>query len=240
MRIAQGPSPVPTITWWVSAGRRINDGNLATSFWGISDHWPSPGESGARERRSTLFSMFRSGMAIAVALAATAALSGSAGSASPASRAACPTSTVHYTHYPGTAAGLGNLPWVGASPASEGLVGLLVYWREDWRAAHLATAQMYSGGQAPNGGLKMKILWAFLAPKAKRATDAQMLTVKARRLDGPGKTWQRFTAISYSGQNRAPSYASVINLPVPGCWRIEATAGSLHGTSTFRALSRSE
>jgi hypothetical protein len=99
---------------------------------------------------------------------------------------------------------------------------------------------MYAGGQAPNGGLNMKILWAFLAPKAKRATDAQMLTVKAHRLDGAGKTWQRFNAISYTGQNRAPSYASVINLPVPGCWQIEATAGSLHGTTTFRALSPSE
>jgi len=120
------------------------------------------------------------------------------------------------------------------------LVGLLAYWRQDWRAAHVTTAQMYAGGEAPNGGLNMKVLWAFLAPKAKRATDAQMLTVKARRLDGPGKTWQRFTAISYSGQNRAPSYASVINLPTPGCWRVEATAGSLHGTTTFRALSPSE
>jgi hypothetical protein len=128
---------------------------------------------------------------------------------------------------------------VEASPVSEGLVGLLVYWRDEWRAANVTAAQMYAGGQAPNG-LNMKVLWAFLAPKAKRATDAQMLTVKARRLDGTGKTWQRFTAISYSGQNRAPSYASVINLPTPGCWRVEATAGSLHGTTTFRALSPSE
>jgi hypothetical protein len=184
--------------------------------------------------------MFRSGMAIAVALAATAAFSGSAGSAPAASRSTCPTSTVHYTHYPGTGLGLGHLPWVGASPVSQGLVGLLWYWSEDWRAVHLTAAQMYAGGQAPKGGFNMKILWAFLAPNAKRATDAQLLTVKARRLDGPGKTWQRFNAISYSGQNRAPSYASVINLPSPGCWRIEATAGSLHGTTTFRALSPSE
>jgi len=86
----------------------------------------------------------------------------------------------------------------------------------------------------------MKILWAFLAPKAKQATDDQMLTVKARRLDGPGKTWQRFTSIGYAGQNGAPSYASIIDLPTPGCWRIEATAGSLHGVATFRALSESE
>ena len=184
--------------------------------------------------------MFRCGMAVAVVLAATAALSVAAGSTPSALPPACPTSTVHYTHYPGGGVGLGQLPWVNATPVSQGLVGLLWYWRDDWRAAHLTTAQMYAGGQAPNGGVNMKILWAFLALKAKRATDAQMLTVKARRLDGPGKTWQRFSAISYTGQNRAPSYASVINLPSPGCWRVEATAGSLHGVTTFRALSPSE
>jgi hypothetical protein len=137
--------------------------------------------------------MFRSGMALAVSLAATAALAGSAGSAP----SACPASAVHYTHYPGTASALGQLPWVGASPASQGLVGLLWYWREDWRASHLTTAQMYAGGQAPNGGLNMKILWAFLAPKAKRATDAQMLTVKAHRLDGAGRPG--------SGSTRSPT-----------------------------------
>ncbi len=171
-----------------------------------------------------------------VALVAVAALPPLAGGGSTASRVACPASIVRYTHYPGTGVGLGNAPWVQASPTSQGLVGLLWYWPDDWRVSRVPSAQMYAGGHAPNGGVNMKILWAFLAPKARHATDAQVLTVKARQLDGPGKTWQRFTAISYTGQNRAPSFASIIDLPTPGCWRIEATAGSLHGVATFRAL----
>ena len=32
------------------------------------------------------------------------------------------------------------------------------------------------------------------------------------------------------------TFASVIDLPAPGCWRVDLTAGSLHGTTTFLAL----
>jgi len=140
------------------------------------------------------------GMAIAVVLAATAALSASAGGARSAP-SACPASMVHYTHYPGNGLGLGQLPWVEASPVSQGLVGLLVYWREDWRAANVTAAQMYAGGQAPNG-LNMKVLWAFLAPKAKRVVrvehrlgaerravgvwDIGVLTARDEPIDGDG------------------------------------------------------
>lgn len=174
-----------------------------------------------------------------VVLVAAATSSTIAGGTSSSSRVDCPTSTVRYTHYPGTGVGLGNGPWVQASPRSQGLVGLLWYWREDWRASRVTSAQMYAGGHAPSGGVNMKILWAFLEPKARTATDAQLLTVKGTRLDGSGKTLQRFHLISYTGQNRAPSFASVIDLPAAGCWRLDLTAGSLHGTTTFRALNAS-
>ena len=86
----------------------------------------------------------------------------------------------------------------------------------------------------------MKILWIFLGAKARRATDGQLLVVKGKRLDGPGKSWQRFSAISYTGQNRAPSFASVIDLLAAGCWRLDLTAGSLYGTTTFTALSATQ
>jgi hypothetical protein len=143
---------------------------------------------------------------------------------------------VHFTHYPGGGQGLGELPWVKASPATQGLVGLLAYWPEEWRTQHVTGAQIYSGGKSPASGRNTKILWTFLAPRARKATDAQTLVAKGTRLDGPGRTWQQFHAISYTGQNRAPSFASIIDLPTPGCWRLDLTAGSLHGTTTFRAL----
>ena len=162
-----------------------------------------------------------------------------------ASFPACNASAVHFTHYPGRAPGLGQLPWVQgslvkASPSSEGLVGLIWYWNDRWRAEGIKNAQLYAGGHAPAGGPNMKILWIFLGAKARRATDAQLLVVKGKRLDGPGRSWQRFSAISYTGQTRAPSFASVIDVPVAGCWRLDLTAGSLHGTTTFAALSANQ
>jgi hypothetical protein len=167
---------------------------------------------------------------VGVLVVAATAPRATSGSAVP-----CATSVVHYDRYPGTGRALGRAPWVRASPISQGLVGLLAYWTDEWRAGRVTTAQMYAGGTSPVGG-NMKILWAFLAPKARTATDAQLLTVKGKRLDAPGKSWQRFHPISYTGQNRAPSFASVIDLPSPGCWRLDLTAGSLHGTTTFLAL----
>jgi hypothetical protein len=162
-----------------------------------------------------------------------------------ASLAACNASAFHFTHYPGGAQGLGQLPWVKgsqveASPSSQGLVGLIWYWSDRWRAERIKSAQLYAGGHAPAGDPNMKILWIFLGAKARRATDAQLLVVKGKRLDAPGRSWQRFSAISYSGQNRAPSFASVIDVPAAGCWRLDLTAGSLHGTTIFTALSANQ
>ncbi len=157
-----------------------------------------------------------------------------------ASLSACDASAVHFTSYPGRAQGLGQLPWVKGSPSSQGLVGLIWYWSDRWRAERIKRAQIYAGGHAPAGEPNMKILWVFLGAKARRATDAQLLVVKGKRLDGPGRSWQQFSAISYTGQNRAPSFASVIDLPVAGCWRLDLTAGSLHSTTTFNALSANQ
>jgi hypothetical protein len=86
------------------------------------------------------------------------------------------------------------MPWIRASPTSQNLVGLLWYWPADWNAEKVNRAQMYPGGHTPDGEKNMKILWTFLAPKAKRVLNAQTLIVKGRRLDGVGETWQRFTA----------------------------------------------
>jgi hypothetical protein len=61
------------------------------------------------------------------------------------------------------------------------------------------------------------------------------LIVQARRLDGPGKTWQQFGPIGYDGQNGAPSYASIIVLPSEGCWKLRLAAGAAHASVVFQA-----
>jgi hypothetical protein len=117
-------------------------------------------------------------------------------------------------------------------------VGLLWYWPTDWRDQALRGAAVFTGGVDPEGH-SVKILWTFLSPTAKHSLTAGTLIVKGERLDGPGKSWQRFTGISYQGQNGAPSYASIINLPVPGCWRLTLTAGHLRAAVTLAAVAPS-
>lgn len=148
----------------------------------------------------------------------------------------CATASVHYTHRPGLGEQLGSLPWIEGVPAAQQLVGLLWYWPDAWRAQGQTSATIYSGGRAPGGRSNMKILWVFQSPKARTAANASQVVIKGHRLDGPGKSWQRFVEIAYGGQNGARSYASIVNLPSPGCWRLDLTAGPLHGSAVFAVL----
>jgi hypothetical protein len=148
----------------------------------------------------------------------------------------CSAAPVHTEPYPGAAPGLGSLPWVRGAPASLGLVGLIWYWPDAWRDVH--TARIYTGGETPGGnGPNMKVRWAFLSQRAKRLYAGGDLIVQGRRLDGSGHTWQRFVPIGYAGQNGAPSFASIIDLPSAGCWRLRLSAGGLRATVDFLAVS---
>jgi hypothetical protein len=141
---------------------------------------------------------------------------------------------VQYTDYPGTGEGLSGLPWVRGEPPDAGLVGLLWYWPQDWQRRHLREARIFTGGVAP-AGYNVKILWAFLAPSAKDRGGGE-LVVEGDRLDGPGAFRQEFAAIGYAGQRGAPSYASIIDVPRPGCWRLTLTTGDLRASVDFRAV----
>ena len=171
-----------------------------------------------------------------LALAAIASSAATGRVSTAAARTECGTAQLHYTPYPGGAPGLGQLPWVRGTSRGLGLVGLLWYWPTEWRDRQIDRAVIYPGGKAP-GGPNMKILWAFLSAKAKRAFTGGSLIVKGQRLDGPGKSWQQFGGIAYDGQNGAPSFASIISLPSEGCWRLQLGAGGLHASVVFEATS---
>ena len=151
----------------------------------------------------------------------------------------CSAAPVHAGPYPANAPGLGQLPWVRGTPTSLGLVGLIWYWPSAWSDMH--AARIYTHGTTPDGnGPSMKILWAFLSPTSKRLyarNGGGDLIVQGHRLDGAGKTWQRFVPIGYTGQNGAPSFASIINLTSTGCWRLRLSTGGLHATVDFLAVS---
>jgi hypothetical protein len=146
-------------------------------------------------------------------------------SPSPAAAASrpCTPATVHHTHYPGHGKGLGAIPWFAGTPREAGLVALAWYWPPKWR--HVRKARIYTGGTAPQGW-NVKVMWVFLAPEAKKLADVE-LRVAGRRLDGPGRFHDSFTGIGYEGSGGAPAYASIIDVPKQGCWRLTLTTGKL-------------
>jgi hypothetical protein len=173
----------------------------------------------------------------AAALAAMVALVAlAAGSSSAEPQAACLAARVNYTPYGGSGTGLEHLPWVGGAPGRYRLRGLLWYWPESWRKQQVQRARIYVGGEAPQGWTT-KILWAFLGEPAKARAGGE-LVVRGRRLDGRGSFTQRFGAIGYDGQDGAPSYASIVDVPKAGCWRLRLTTGQVRSTVVFRAVRR--
>jgi hypothetical protein len=180
-------------------------------------------------------------VALVVASTAVVVVSATAiGMASPQAQAgaACKPARVQYTPYPGGDRRLAKSVWVRGEPRTAGLVGLLWYWPENWQQSRLRSARIFTGGVAP-AGYSTKILWAFLAPSAK-GRGGPRLVVRGRRLDGPGSFRQEFAAISYQGQRGAPSYASIIDVPRPGCWRLQLSTGGLRASVVFRAVRAAE
>jgi hypothetical protein len=174
-------------------------------------------------------------------LAAGLLAAGCGGEAQPATVKRAPVTTpsptcdpprVHRSAYPGHGKGLEGIPWIEGEPRETGLVGLLAYWPPQWRKVR--TARIYTGGRAPQG-YNTKMLWVFLGPSAKRDADTE-LRVEGRRMDGPGTFHASFAGIGYEGQDGAPSYASIIDVPKPGCWRLTLTTGKLTATVDLRAV----
>jgi hypothetical protein len=62
------------------------------------------------------------------------------------------------------------------------------------------------------------------------------LVVQGGRLDGPGAFRQRLSAIGSSTDRGPPAYASIIDIPVPGCWRLRLMTGRLKTYVDLRAL----
>jgi hypothetical protein len=172
-----------------------------------------------------------------IALVALIALAGCgeskpAAAPKPVAEAPCRPPQVLYTPYPGGDERMARIPWLRGSPRELGLVGLLWYWPEKWR--HLRRARVFTGGVAPQG-YSAKVLWAFLAPAAFDRAGGELL-IEGRNLDGPGTFRETFAAISYEGQEGAPSYASILDLGRPGCWRLTLTTGDLRAVVDIQAV----
>jgi hypothetical protein len=172
------------------------------------------------------------GQAIAIIVVAVLV---AAGDAHPvASKATCPVSQVRYDAYGGHDHRMDRIPWIRGRPASSGLAALLWYWPADWKRRHERAARIYIGGEMPQGW-STKVLWAFVGA-AQRDRGGPQLTVRGQRLDARGRFTQRFGAISYAGQAGAPSFASIIDVPAAGCWRLDVSTARLRASVVVRAI----
>ena len=172
-----------------------------------------------------------------IGVAVFATIVGNGGSAADArglAPAACSPARVQYAPYRGGDPQLARMPWVGGKPRRHGLVGLLWYWPTKWSDERLRTSRIFVGGHAPEG-YSTKILWTFVA-RSSIGAGGPSLRIRGTRLDAPGSFSQEFTAISFAGQNGAPSYASIVNVPAAGCWRLDLVSGELRAKVTLLAV----
>ena len=121
---------------------------------------------------------------------------------------------------------------IRAEPEELRLVGTLGHWPEDWD--DVEWAQVFTAGNGPDG-VAAKTLWSFLAPDLKGEGGSHM-KIKGRNLEGEGTFEQTNSAVSFEGQNGAPSYSSSLDLPNSGCWRLSLTTDDLEATVDIRAV----
>lgn len=163
-----------------------------------------------------------------------AALLAPGGAAPVRAAAGCPVSQVRYDAYGGGDHSMDRTPWLAGRPAGSGLAAILWYWPAEWTRPHRSGAAIYTGGEMPQGW-STKVLWTWVG-RAQRGRGGHQLTVTGTRLDAHGSFTQRFGAISYGGQNRAPSFASIIDVPSAGCWRLDVSTAQLRASVVLRAL----
>jgi hypothetical protein len=149
----------------------------------------------------------------------------------PAHPPACPVSQVRYGAHDHR---IGSGAWLRGRPASAGLAVVLAYWPDEWRRRRVRDARIYTGGEMPQGWTT-KTMWAFLG-KAQRNRGGDEIVVRGTRLRARGHFTQRFAAIGYDGQDGAPSFAAIIDVPKAGCWRLDASTARLRASVVVRAI----
>jgi hypothetical protein len=154
------------------------------------------------------------------------------GSVDPAS--GCPASQVRHDSYRGGDHRTDRIPWLRGRPAGSGLAVLLAYWPQEWTRSRRRGATTYTGGEMPQGW-STKTLWTFVG-RAQKDRGGRELLLKGTRLDAHGTFTQRFAAISFEGQAGAPSYASTVDVPKAGCWRLDVSTAKLRASVVVRAF----
>lgn len=116
--------------------------------------------------------------------------------------------------------------WVAGSPRTSGLVGYLF-------GGEVVNGRfaVYTGGLNPGTRTNEKILW--LLPLRKRV--GPRLVISGHKDGSTTVTYRRRLAEAGSGDTPGHDYPSILDLPVPGCWKLTLRTAKISATVSVLA-----
>jgi hypothetical protein len=116
--------------------------------------------------------------------------------------------------------------WVAGSPRTSSLLGYLF-------GGEVVNGRfaVYTGGLDPGTRTSEKILW--ILPKRKRV--GPRLVISGRKDGSTAVTYRRRLAATGSGQVPGYNYPSILDLPVPGCWKLTLRTAKISATVSVLA-----
>jgi hypothetical protein len=133
---------------------------------------------------------------------------------------ACVSAPVSYAAPPDH--GAPAIPWIHAGAVN----GYLFYYRAEGPWKRLTNRVVIATGGGPRTGYATKILWHVTG-------GASGVSITGRRLNGPGRFHQSFSATPTGGGSYFPS---IVTVPTPGCWRIAVSSNGYTGRFAFVAV----
>ena len=115
---------------------------------------------------------------------------------------------------------------MAGSPRTSGLIGVL--FGGEVVNGRLA---VYAGGVNPGTRGNEKILWIV----SRRKHAGSRLAISGRKDGSTAVTYRRRFGVTGSAQVPGPNYPSILDLPVPGCWKLTLRTGKVSATVSVLA-----
>jgi hypothetical protein len=141
----------------------------------------------------------------------------------------CAATPVHGEALP-KSGGLSQLKWVQATPHRAGLVGMLFAFDEGISGVP-PRLTLWAGGKAPGKGPNQKILWVI-----RNQGETPTIVVRGTQIGGTGGRFrQEFHAVGGT-EPEGTAYASIVNVPHAGCWRLDVASGRIKGSVVVQVV----
>ena len=141
----------------------------------------------------------------------------------------CAATPVHGEPLPKSGS-LSQLKWVQATPHRAGIVGMLWAFDADI-SGDPPRLTLWAGGKAPGTGPSQKILWVI-----RNRGETATITVRGTQIGGSGTTFkQEFHAVG-APDPEGSLYASIVNVPQSGCWRLDLSSGRVKGSLVVQVV----